>query len=72
MSKSMKKIREMTDLELGSFHADLLKEKMNLIVQARTGQLTSPARVNQVRRDIARVNTEKTVRAGAGKVETAK
>ncbi len=58
-------IRELTDAELASRLSDLLREKLNLKIQSRTGQLEKTARVRQVRRDIARILTEQTSRAAA-------
>ena len=53
-----KEIREMTDAELAAQVADLRREKLNLKIQSRTGQLEKTARVREVRRDIARCLTE--------------
>ena len=58
----MKEVREMTDEELVKAVADLQEESLNLQIQSKTGQLENPARVRQVRRDIARVKTEITAR----------
>lgn len=59
----MKQVREMTDTELVSQLAELRREKLNLSIQSRTGQLEKSARVRQVRRDIARIYSEQTNRA---------
>ncbi|MBR1965758.1 MAG: 50S ribosomal protein L29 [Lentisphaeria bacterium] len=59
----MKQVREMTDTELASQLAELRREKLNLSIQSRTGQLEKSARVRQVRRDIARIYSEQTNRA---------
>ncbi len=58
-----KQIREMTDVELDAKLAELRREKLNLKIQSRTGQLEKSAQVRQVRRDIARLLTEQTARA---------
>ena len=58
-----KEIREMTDAELAAQVAELRREKLNLKIQSRTGQLEKSARVRQVRRDIARIYSEQTNRA---------
>ena len=58
-----KEIREMTDAELVNRMTELRREKLNLKIQSRTGQLEKTARVRQVRRDIARLLTEQTSRA---------
>jgi len=60
-----KEIREMTDVELTAKVAELRREKLNLKIQSRTGQLEKTAKVRQVRRDIARCLTESAVRAKA-------
>ena len=59
----MKQVREMTDAELVSQLAELRREKLNLSIQSRTGQLEKSARVRQVRRGIARIYSEQTNRA---------
>ena len=59
----MKQVREMTDAELVSQLAELRREKLNLSIQSRTGQLEKSARVRQVHRDIARIYSEQTNRA---------
>ncbi|MEJ2119436.1 MAG: 50S ribosomal protein L29 [Alphaproteobacteria bacterium] len=51
---------ELTD-QLG----DLEKEAFNLRFQQASGQLENTARVRQVRRDIARIKTLLSARAGA-------
>ncbi len=57
------KIREMNDTELKSQLNDLRREKLNLAIQSRTGQLEKSGRVREVRRDIARILTEQNDRA---------
>ena len=64
-----KEIRELTDAELVTKVADLQREKVNLKIQSRTGQLEKTARVRQIRRDIARVYTEQTARAAKAEVK---
>ena len=59
----MSEIKEMSEGELNSSLADLSKEKFNLKVQAKTGQLQNSARIKQVKTDIARINTELTTRS---------
>ena len=63
-----KEIRELTDAELVTKVADLQREKLNLKIQSRTGQLEKTARVRQIRRDIARVYTEQTALAAKAEV----
>jgi large subunit ribosomal protein L29 len=55
-------IKEMTDPEVANQFAELQREKLNLKIQSRTGQLEKTARVRQVRRDIARILTEQAAR----------
>ena len=55
-------IQEMTDAEVEQRLTELQREKLNLKIQSRTGQLEKTARVKQVRRDIARVITEQAAR----------
>ncbi len=50
-------LRAKTPDELTEQLLGLKKEAFNLRVQKATGQLENPARVRQVRRDIARVKT---------------
>ena len=59
-----KEIREMTDADIASKLQELLREKLNLKIQSKTGQLEKSAQVRKVRRDIARLYTEQSVRAG--------
>ncbi len=64
-----KEIRELTDAELVTKIADLQREKLNLKIQSRTGQLEKTARVREIRRDIARIYTEQTSRAAKAEVK---
>ena len=59
-----KEIREMTDTDIASKLQELLREKLNLKIQSKTGQLEKSAQVRKVRRDIARLYTEQSARAG--------
>ena len=65
----IKEIRELSDAELVSKIADLQREKLNLKIQSRTGQLEKTARVRQVRRDVARLYTEQAARAAKAEVK---
>ena len=62
-------IREMTDADLAAKIADLQREKLNLKIQSRVGQLEKTAQVREVRRDIARCLTEQTARAAKAEVK---
>ena len=53
----LKKMREMTEVELNSELAKMKKELFNLRFQHVTGQLENPVRMREVKRDIARVKT---------------
>ncbi|MEL6620872.1 MAG: 50S ribosomal protein L29 [Pseudomonadota bacterium] len=50
-------LRDKTPDQLRDELANLKKEAFNLRFQAATGALENPARMRQVRRDVARVNT---------------
>ncbi|MCD4733400.1 50S ribosomal protein L29 [bacterium] len=52
-----KEVREMTSTELVSQHRELSEELMNLRFQLSMKELNNPARIKQVRKDIARINT---------------
>ena len=62
----MAKIEDMrtkTDDQLKDELADLKREQFNLRFQAATSQLERPARIKEVRRDIARIKTLQTQRS---------
>ncbi|MCC0021494.1 MAG: 50S ribosomal protein L29 [Nitratireductor sp.] len=50
-------VRTMTDDQLKDELAKLKKEQFNLRFQQATGQIENTARMRQVRRDIARIQT---------------
>ncbi|MEW9854078.1 50S ribosomal protein L29 [Novosphingobium sp. M1R2S20] len=56
-------LRAKTDDQLNSELADLKREQFNLRFQAATSQLERPARIKEVRRDIARIKTLQTQRS---------
>ena len=58
-------LRTKTPDELNDQLGDLEKEAFNLRFQQASGQLENTARVRQVRRDIARIKTLLSERAGA-------
>jgi large subunit ribosomal protein L29 len=60
-------IRVMTLDQLGDELMKLRKERFNLRFQRATGQLENTARVRQVRRDIARLETIARQKRGAQK-----
>lgn len=53
----LKKIREMTDLELNAELAKMKKDLFNMRFQHVTGQLENPIKMREVKRNIARVKT---------------
>jgi len=55
-------VHELTAEELDKNLGDNRREAFNLRLQAQTGQLENNARIRLVRRDIARIMTEKTAR----------
>jgi large subunit ribosomal protein L29 len=58
-------LRTKSDDQLAGDLADLKKEAFNLRFQAATNQLERPARIKEVRRDIARIKTLQAERASA-------
>jgi|TARA_B110000263_G_scaffold39061_2_gene30674 large subunit ribosomal protein L29 len=50
-------LRELADDQLINQLGEAKRELFNLRFQFATGQLTNPARITQVKRDIARMNT---------------
>jgi large subunit ribosomal protein L29 len=57
-----KEIRELTDQELDKQLEDCRRELLNLRIQQANGSIENPARLPQVRRDIARILTETRMR----------
>ncbi|MFQ5912974.1 MAG: 50S ribosomal protein L29 [Nitrospinota bacterium] len=49
--------RDMTDEELAAKEEALREEQFNLRFQRATGRVENPARIRQVKRDIARART---------------
>ena len=65
-AKSSNKIEDMrvkSDDQLSGDLAELKREAFNLRFQAATNQLERPARIKEVRRDIARIKTLQTERS---------
>lgn len=52
-----------SDDQLGESLGNLKREQFNLRFQAATSQLERPARIKEVRRDIARIKTLQTQRS---------
>jgi len=57
MSGRTEDLRAKTDDQLSVELAELKREAFNLRFQAATNQLERPARIKEVRRDIARIKT---------------
>lgn len=62
MSKSSKKLSELSVDELASRRRELKEEALMLRVQKEAGQLENPARIRQARREVARIETILTAR----------
>jgi large subunit ribosomal protein L29 len=58
-------IKNLTDEELIKQTKDSKDELLKLRIQSKTGQLENGARISTLRKDIARILTEQTVRAKA-------
>ena len=63
----MDDLKVKTDDQLAGDLAELKREAFNLRFQAATNQLERPARIREVRRDIARIKTLQTVRTRSAK-----
>ena len=66
-SNKVEDLRTKTDDQLGGELGDLKREQFNLRFQAATNQLERPARIKEVRRDIARIKTLQTERTRSAK-----
>ena len=58
-------LRTKSDDQLSAELGELKREQFNLRFQSATGQLERPARIKEVRRDIARIKTLQSERASA-------
>jgi large subunit ribosomal protein L29 len=65
MANTIEDMRVKSDDQLSADLAELKREAFNLRFQAATNQLERPARIREVRRDIARIKTLQTQRARA-------
>ena len=63
MSKKEQKttFKDMTTVELGAKGRDLRHEMFNLRLQQASAQLEKPARIRELRKDIARIETQLSV-----------
>ena len=66
-SKKFEDLRTKTDDQLNDQLVELKREAFNLRFQAATNQLERPARIKEVRRDIARIKTLQTERSQSAK-----
>jgi len=66
-SNKVEDLRTKTDDQLSADLGDLKREQFNLRFQAATNQLERPARIKEVRRDIARIKTLQTERTQSPK-----
>jgi large subunit ribosomal protein L29 len=57
MSKSTKKLSELSTDELSTRRRELKEESLMLRVQKEAGQLENPSRIRQARREVARIET---------------
>jgi large subunit ribosomal protein L29 len=67
MMAKIEDLRVKSDDQLNADLADLKREAFNLRFQAATNQLERPARIKEVRRDIARIKTLQTERTQSAK-----
>jgi len=67
MMAKIEDLRAKSDDQLSADLGDLKKEAFNLRFQAATNQLERPARIKEVRRDIARIKTLQTERSQSAK-----
>ena len=64
MSKSSKKLSELSVDELATRRRELKEESLMLRVQKEAGQLENPSRIRQARREVARIETFLTAKRG--------
>ncbi|WP_338468109.1 50S ribosomal protein L29 [Novosphingobium sp. ZN18A2] len=65
MANKIDDLRAKSDDQLTADLADLKREQFNLRFQSATNQLERPARIKEVRRDIARIKTLQAERSAA-------
>jgi len=63
----MSKIKEMTNDELVSQIKELQDESLKLKIQVKTGQIKNPVRINDIRKDIARIKTQQNAKLADSK-----
>ncbi len=57
MAKNIKDLRELSVDELATRRRELKEESLHLRVQRESGQLENPARIRELRREVARIET---------------
>lgn len=57
MARKQKELRELSVDELATLRRENKEEALNLRVQKESGQLENPARLRQLRREVARIET---------------
>ncbi|MCH7628460.1 50S ribosomal protein L29 [Novosphingobium percolationis] len=67
MMAKFEDLRVKSDDQLSADLAELKREQFNLRFQGATNQLERPARIKEVRRDIARIKTLQTERSQSAK-----
>ncbi len=67
----IKQIRELTPVELLKRRRELREEKFQLRLQQKSGQLENTARLKEIRRDVARIETTLREKRHAAKAATA-
>ncbi len=63
----IKELREQTVEELNRRARELKMESLNLRLQQQSGQIENPARLKLIRREVARIETILSERAGKAK-----
>ena len=71
-SNKVEDLRVKSDDQLQGDLAELKREQFNLRFQSATNQLERPARIKEVRRDIARIKTLQSERQNAAALGAAK
>jgi len=72
MAGKFEDLRTRSDDQLSTQLVELKREQFNLRFQAATGQLERPARIREIRRDIARIKTlrnQRTSEAAGGQAQ---
>lgn len=57
MATKTKDFREMSVDELATMRREMKEEALHLRIQKESGQIENPARIREIRRDVARIET---------------